>query len=154
MSLHCRTSAVWREIYNPSIRTSAVWRTCESMYVRTGAVWRNCRPTAGPSMTIGNSGGKVPTYGYLSGSYGSLSGNVQFGGPNTITQCNYIGTVIIGFRLNVASLGAAFVGELRLSTATASSLSYSTGTGYSQWTGTWSVAPPLSGTHTLYVKGP
>lgn len=154
MSLWCRTSAVWREIYNPQIRTSATWRMCETMYVRTSAVWRNCRPTAGPSLTIGNSGGKFPSYGYVSGVYGSISGNTQFGGPNVVSQCNWIGTALTGFRLNVASLGSTFVGEVRISTATCSSLTYSTGTGYSQWAGTWSTVPPTTGTYTLYVRGP
>jgi hypothetical protein len=51
MSLHVRTSGVWRRIYNPSIRTSAVWRSQESMWVRTSGVWRNFRPDVDSTFT-------------------------------------------------------------------------------------------------------
>lgn len=165
MSIHARTSSIWREIHNPQMRTSSVWRTCRGMWAQTSSVWRNVRPTTRSSVTIGNGyGGKLYEYGYSAGTtasgtaaytpaaFGTLGAPTYFG-DQLIIRASWLGATVT-VRLGTASLGSSFVGGVQVGTYTCTSLTYSTGTGYSQWTGTLSGTPATAGSIDVYVRGP
>ena len=145
MSVHARTGGVWRTIKNIQMRTSGVWRMQKNLEVRTGGVWRNLRPTTYSSLTVGTYfDGKVTYHGYGDGStyafggspaYGSLASPDYFGGVKIISVHWISTTSSLNVRLGAASLGAAFIGSATYgANASSGTPSYTTGTGYSNYT--------------------